>query len=141
MPMSLLFLILSWALIFCVCVFAMAKGGQAERYGAMIVVAGTVGVAAVHMTIPREFQGGLLLALDGFVGGGFLLLALRYASFWLGGALLLQAIQFSLHAYYFVTGARRDNTYALINNLDSAGVLLCILLGALIAWRRRVAGK
>lgn len=140
MPMSL-FLILSLALIFGVCLFAMAKGGAAERYAGMIVAASTIGVEIIHLTTPTEFQGVLLLAVDGFVGVGFLLLALRYASFWLGGALLMQAIQFSLHAYYFVTSARRGNTYALINNLDSAGVLLCILLGSVMAWRRRASGK
>ena len=140
MPMSL-FLILSLALIFAVCLFAMVKGGAAERYAGMIVAASTIGVEIIHLTTRGELQGLLLLAVDGFVGVGFLLLALRYASFWLGGALLLQAIQFSLHAYHFVTGARRGYTYALINNLDSAGVLLCILLGAAMAWRRRAAGK
>ncbi|MDR6627552.1 hypothetical protein [Caulobacter segnis] len=140
MPVSL-FLISSLALIFSVCVFAVTKGGPAERYAGIVVAVSTIGVEVIHLTVSREVQGSLLLAMDGFVGGAFLLLALRYASLWLGGALLLQAIQFSLHAYYFVTGIRRGNTYALINNLDSAGVLLCILVGSLIAWRRRAAGK
>jgi hypothetical protein len=134
-----LFLIVSLTLIFSVCVFAMVKGGPAERYAGLVVAAATIGVEVIHLTVPREFQGGLLLAMDGFVGGAFLLLALRHASLWLGGALILQAMQFTLHAYYFVTGIRRGNTYALINNLDSAGVLLCILVGSVIAWRRRAA--
>ena len=140
MPMSL-FLIVSLALIFGVCVFAMAKGGPAERYAGIVVAVSTLGVEVIHLTAAHELQGVLLLAMDGFIGAAFLLIALRHASPWLGGALLLQAIQFSLHAYYFVTGIRRGNTYALINNLDSAGVLLCILVGSLIAWRRRASGK
>lgn len=52
---------------------------------------------------------------------------------------LVQGIQFSLHAYYLVGGLARDNTYAMVNNLDSIGVLLCILVGTLLAWRRRRA--
>jgi hypothetical protein len=140
MPMSL-FLIVSLALIFSVCLFAIAKGGPAERSAGIVVAVSTIVVEVIHMTAPRELQGVLLLATDGFIGGAFLLLALRHASLWLGGALLLQAMQFSLHAYYFVTGVRRGNTYALINNLDSAGVLLCILVGSVIAWRRRASAK
>ena len=75
------------------------------------------------------------------MGGGFLYLALRYMSQWLGVAMLLQAIQFSLHAYYLVGELPRDRTYALINNLDSIGVLACILIGTLMTWRRRASGK
>jgi hypothetical protein len=55
----------------------------------------------------------------------------------LGIAMLLQAIQFSLHAYYLVGGLPRDRTFAMVNNLDSIGVLLCILAGTLLTWRRR----
>jgi len=127
MPMSP-FLMSLLAVIFSVCLFAVLKGGPAERRAGLIFAAGALGVELVHLTVPRELQGSLLLAADGFVAGGFLLLALRYPSAWLGAAMLLQGVQFSLHAYYFVTGAERGNTYAMINNLDSAGVLLCMLV-------------
>ena len=136
MPMSP-YLIFLLAVILSVCTFAVVKGGPAERRAGLIFAAGTIGVEIIHFTTPRELQGGLLLAMDGFVAGGFLLLALRYASVWLGGAMLLQAIQFSVHAYYFVSGAQRDNTYAAINNIDSAGVLLCMIVGSVLAWRKR----
>lgn len=140
MPMSP-FLMFLLAVIFSVCLFAIVKGGPAERRAGLIFAAGTFGVELIHSAVPRDLQGSLLLAMDGFVAGGFLLVALRYASAWLGAAMMLQGFQFSLHAYYFVTGAKRDNTYALLNNLDSAGVLLCMLIGSVIAWRRRAAGK
>jgi heme/copper-type cytochrome/quinol oxidase subunit 4 len=132
------FLIFLLAVIFSICAFAVVKGGPAERRAGLIFAAGSIGVELIHFTTPREVQGGLLLAMDGFVAGGFLLLALRYASVWLGGAMLLQGIQFSLHAYYFVTGVRRGDTYAMLNNIDSAGVLLCLVVGTIVAWRRRV---
>lgn len=131
------FVIFALTVIFAVCALAFAKGGPAERGGAIIVASTTVGVQLIHMLAPSDIRGALLLAIDGLIAGGFLMLALRYASLWLGGAMLLQAVQFSLHAYYLVTQQRRDDTYALINNLDSAGVLLCILIGTLLAWRRR----
>ena len=72
------------------------------------------------------------------MGLAFLTLALRHASPWLGGAMLFQAIQFSLHAYYLVGELPRDFTYAVINNIDTIGVLACILVGALLAWRKRM---
>lgn len=135
------FLMFFLAFIFSVCVFAWAKGGPAERYGALFIAVSAVAVELVHWFLPRDLQGLLLLAVDGFLAASFLLLALRYASAWLGGAMLLQAIQFSLHAYYFVTGVHRGDTYAIINNLDSTGVMLCIVIGTVIAWRKRRAEK
>lgn len=136
------FLMFLLAVIFSVCIFAVVKGGPAERRAGLIFAIGTIGVELIHFVLPRAMQGGLLLAMDGFVAGGFLLLALRYTSVWLGVAMLLQGVQFSLHAYYFVVGGQRGYTYALINNIDSAGVLLCMLVGSVIAWRKRLrAGK
>lgn len=130
-------MMLALAVIFGVCALAVVKGGPAERFGGMIVAGATVAVALVHWAAPGPLQTILLLAVDGLVASGFLILALRYASFWLGGAMLLQAVQFSLHAYYLISQEQRNDTYALINNLDSIGVLLCILVGTLIAWRKR----
>ena len=37
-----------------------------------------------------------------------LVIAVRYASFWLGGVMLLYAAQFSLHAFYLVTSRPID---------------------------------
>ena len=50
---------------------------------------------------------------------------------------LFQAAQFTLHAYYLVTEMPRDRLYSIINNVDTVGVLVCILTGTLVAWRRR----
>jgi len=135
------FLMFLLTVIFSVCLFAVVKGGPAERRASLIFAAGALAVELIHFAIPRDLQGGLLLATDGFVAGGFLLVAMRYASLWLGVAMLLQGVQFSLHAYYFVTGAERGNAYAMVNNLDSAGVLLCMLIGSIVAWRKRAAGE
>ncbi|WP_291880068.1 hypothetical protein [Caulobacter sp.] len=119
-----------------VLVLACWKGGQAERLGVAIFLAGAIYAMLVYQFVPRSLVPSLLLLGEGLIGAGFLLLALRHMSAWLGVAMLLQAIQFSLHAYYLVGGLRRDSTYAMINNLDSIGVLLCILVGTLLAWRR-----
>lgn len=131
--------ILVWLLILAVFAFAWVKGGQPERWGVAIVLAGGGFALLVHLVAPASIQALLLLAGEGAMGLAFLMLALRYASPWLGGAMLFQAIQFSLHAYYLVGELPRDRTYAVINNIDTVGVLACILTGALITWRKRTA--
>ena len=50
----------------------------------------------------------------------------------------LQAIQFSLHAYYIVGDLPHDDTYRIVNNLNSAGVLVCILFGVVASWRKQL---
>ena len=51
--------------------------------------------------------------------------------------MILQGAQFSLHAYYLVAERSFDRLYSIINNINTYGVILCILVGTLIAWRRR----
>ena len=129
--------ILAWVALVAICSFAWVKGGQPERFGVAIILAGSAFAFLIHVAAPRSVQPLLLLGGEGSMGLAFLLLALRYASPWLGGAMLFQAVQFSLHAYYLVGELPRDRTYALINNVDTFGVVACILVGALLAWRKR----
>lgn len=126
-----------WAVLIAVLGLACWKGGRTERYGAAIVFVGAAYALIVNFTAPKDLVPVLLLVGEGAMGAGFLYLALRHMSAWLGVAMLLQAIQFSLHAYYLVGDLPRDKTYATINNLDSMGVLLCILIGTVLAWRSR----
>ncbi len=130
--------VLAWVVLVAICGFAWIKGGQPERLGVAIVLGGSAFALIVHLAAPASIQPLLLLAGEGAMGLAFLMLALRYASPWLGGAMLFQAVQFSLHAYYLVGELKRDRTYALVNNIDTFGVLVCILFGAVMAWRKRV---
>lgn len=124
-----------------VCVFAWVKGGAAERAAATLILVSILANLAIHALTPKEAQSFLLLGLDGFLAASLLLLALRYASFWLGGAVMLQAVQFSLHAYYLVSEMRHDRNYAVVNNLVTYGLLLLILLGTVRAWLGKRTGK
>lgn len=128
--------ILGWAVLALILGLAWFRGGPAERIGALIVFVSAVVAMGIHQFAPEDLKHLLLLADEAFVAAGFLALALRYMSLWLGGAMILQAVQFSLHAYYLVSELPHDRRYAIINNIDSLGVLACILLGTLIAWRR-----
>ena len=125
-----------WFIILAVCAFAYVKGGRAERWGALIVLTGSIYAFLVHLLAPKGIQPALLLMGEGAIGAAFLMMAMRYPAAWLGGAVLLQAIQCSLHAYYFVGERKHDLTYAAINNIDTLGILICLTIGAVMAWRR-----
>lgn len=115
--------------------FAWFKGGPAERIGATVNLMGTLVVLVLIKVMRQEHIGLILLGLDGALGLVFLALAVRYTSLWLGGAMLLQAAQFSLHAYYLVLDRQVDLLFAVVNNVVSWGVLLAIFLGTFVTWR------
>lgn len=128
--------LIGWAVTLAVCIFAWWRGGPAERAGAFLVIGAAVAVWIAHNLAPASFGDTALLIIDALMAMGFLGLAIRYASLWLGGAMLFQAAQFSLHAYYLVTEMPRDRLYSIVNNIDTVGVLVCILTGTIVAWRR-----
>lgn len=138
MPMHLsLIALIGWLLILAACLTAWRLGGKPERQAALLVLT-TSFLASFPKLVPdHDLQRVAYLALDGAVAGGLLLLALRYARVWLGVAVLLQGVQFSLHAYYLVAGKRYDNAYAMVNNIVSLGVLCSLAAGAVLAWRAR----
>lgn len=129
--------ILGWTATFLVCGLAWLKGSAAERWGGAIVLVGSFVSLLIQLLLPSRPEAIALLLSEGLYSLAFLMLALRYASPWLGGAMLLQAMQFGLHAYYIVAERRHDLTYGLVNNLNSAGVLVCILIGIFATWRRQ----
>ena len=130
------FLIL-WLAVTATFVFAIWKGGVAERYAATLVVVGALFAFAIGRLLDDEWRTLALLGAEFLLAMGFLVLAVRFASLWLGGAMLLQAVQFSLHAWYMLGERKPDMFHVLVNNLDTAGILLCIIFGTMTAMRRR----
>ena len=125
-----------------VCGLALWRGGPPERVGAGLVLVVFLIGQLIDFIFPVGGKVSHLgqvahLGNDAFLAVGFLLVALRYGSLWLGGAMILQAVQFSLHAFYLVVDRTRDTLFAVVNNLNTSGIILCILAGALVAWRRR----
>lgn len=129
--------LLGWTITLAVALLAWGRGGLPERYGALLFVGAGLAVFVSHALMPAAAEGLFLLAIDALMAAGFLALAIRYSSLWIGAAMLLQAGQFSLHAWYLVNALERDRFYAVANNLITVGILVCILVGTLISWRRR----
>ena len=136
-----LVVLIGWLLIAGVCFSAWRWGEKAERMGALLILGVSISFALADRLPDRDLTRGAYLLLDGALALGLLILALKFARAWVGVALLLQAVQFSLHAYYLVAGRRYDNVYAMVNNLVSLGVLLSLAAGTALVWIRRGEGN
>lgn len=117
-----------------VAAFAVWKGGWPERVGAGL----NLFIALCFLLAQRNLEAGGLataaLVVDGLLALGFLALTVRFAKIWLGVAMLLQAAQFSLHAFYYVSERGHDYLFAAVNNVVSWSVLAAILFGVVGHW-------
>jgi len=130
--------VLMWGLMLGACISAIWKGGAPERNGAILILSVSLLGFFADSLIPSDLRLVGRLVSDGLVALGFLVISLRYASLWLGGALIAQAVQFSLQAFYFVTDRAHDAPYAVVNNLNTVAVLAFLVAGT-IAYRRHLA--
>ena len=130
---------LLWILVAVTVLLAWWRGGGAERMGAILMLIASLMVRLIHLILPTSLHAYALLIDEAALAAGFLLVALRYFSPWLGVAMILQAIQFSLHAYYLVGEKDHDYLYKLVNNVNTFAILLIILAATLLTWRKRAS--
>jgi type III secretory pathway component EscS len=116
------------------CLFAFTKGGRAERIGAAVIL----GNLLAYVVAETRFHDQLInLVVDGLTAIAFLAIVVRFASFWQGAVMLFYAMQFSLHAAYFVMERPRDLLHSIANNVIFFAILASLATGTLLAWRRR----
>lgn len=127
-----------WLPLIGVAIFAWWKGDWPERWGGLINLAAAGGAFAIRLTLKDTPQDVALLVVDAVLAFGFLALALVFASWWLGGAMLFQAAQFALHAYYLVQERHPDMLNYVFNNINTTGVEVCIVVGVIGSWVHRV---
>ncbi|WP_309643597.1 hypothetical protein [Phenylobacterium sp.] len=132
--------IIFWTLTGLTCGLAVWKGGDAERFGGALILTFAVIWEATGF-LSDDIRPTLQLVFDFLTALGLLAIAVRYASLWLGGVLMFQALQFCLHSFYVVTKKPHDNLHAVVNNGVFLAILTCLLVGTLVAWRRRSAAK
>jgi signal transduction histidine kinase len=132
--------IIDVGLIVLAAMFAVWKGDRAARIAGAISLFSAVALPILG-TITGNVEIGEVLELTGDLAWAVALLVLvvRYASLWLGVTMLLQAAQFSLHAYYLVMERPHDLIHAWVNNLNELGITICIVIGTVLAIRRRMA--
>lgn len=135
--MSSQVLLVFWAVFLSVVLFAWWRGGAPERIAAFALLGTAVLVEVIHGVAPKPAQAALLLLMDGVLALTFLLSAMRYVRPWLGVAVVLEGVQFSLHAYFFVADEPHNYFYVIVNNLITIGVLLCVAVGTWLNHRRK----
>jgi hypothetical protein len=119
------------------CVFAFLRGDEPERIGAGVIFANLLLTLGGQAFISESVFSIAQLTLDAVTALALLVLAVRYASLWLGAVMMLYALQFALHAFYSVTERPRDLLHAMVNNLDFFAISLCLVIGTAVSWRRR----
>ena len=130
-------------LLFATAAFAAFKGGQPERWGAALIVAGWIGTLVTWELTRPAIPVTPFLAFDGLLAVGLLVVAVRYSSLWLGAAMLCEAVQFTAHALRLSDNARVSrhgpDIYVIVINAASYLVLLVLIGGtcATIARRRK----
>jgi len=117
--------------------FAVWKGSAAERVAAVVVIVNIV-IGDTGRVIAPGGDSIIRLVNDGLTALLLLGVTIRYGALWMGGVMLFFAAQFSLHSFYLVTERPHDFLHALINNIDFSGIILCLIAGTVVAWRRRL---
>ena len=118
------------------CLFAWLKGGPAERAGASLIGAAWIGSLAVQALTTSSTHEIYLLIFDFLLAFGLLGIAIRFASLWLGVAMLLQGIVLALHAESMSGWSLNLRQYIIALNLCSAGMLLAIVGATAAYWFR-----
>lgn len=122
-----------------ICLLAFWKGGSAERIAGALILANVVWGLFMAKLLTEPVASLARLADDGILALAMLALLLRFGAPWLGVAMLLYAAQFSLHSYYLVVGRpANDQLHAIANNAIFMSIILCLLVGTVLAWRRRI---
>jgi len=134
-PLAILVILLAVA----VAPFALWKGDRAARIAGVVSALNALLLPASRIFLQKHVGEVVQLTVDFVWAVGLLMLVVRFAYRWLGVTMLLQAVQFSLHAYYLVMDMPTDRLHAWINNLDTTGISLSIAAGTILAWRRRIA--
>src|ERR1700743_1594886 len=81
--------------------FALWKGGPAERAAALVVLI-NIAIGDASRMVSAGATSNIRLVNDGLTALLLLAITVRYGALWMGGVMLFFAAQFSLHAYYIV---------------------------------------
>jgi hypothetical protein len=133
-------LLIYWALsltVLVIGILALLKGAPPERLGAGLILGVVVLGRIIEIFLPSDVLPLLRLIEDGVTALGLLVIALVYASFWLGAAMLLYGALFALHAFYFVVGRPPDLMYTIVIDVCFLGVNISLGIATASSWRRK----
>jgi hypothetical protein len=123
------------------CLFAMAKGGRAERWGAALICTSWFSSYAVSFFLSGVFSPQIreltFLAVDAALAIGLLALAFRFAKVWLGVAMLMLSGELGLNSAAMGDWGFRFRDYIALNNILSFGLLFLLIGATVTAWVQR----
>jgi len=121
--------------------FAWWKGGPAEKFGSSIYAASVLATTFIEMVTGQATPVGEELFLDTAVAIGFLALAIRYNSLWVGAAMMAKGVQLAIHATRLTDGedsfSSGVNLYALGLNLIALLIVGILVSGTIVTMGRR----
>jgi hypothetical protein len=117
--------------------FALWKGGTAERGVAIVIIINML-ISEIGGALAPANEDLILFVDDGLTALAVLAITIRYSALWMGAIMLLYATQFSMHSFYFVTERPRDAIYAIVNDVDFNAIVWCLVIGTVVAWRKRL---
>lgn len=124
-------------------IFAIAKGDVPARWGGLLRLSILMLEFLIQATLHSHLQNNnIWMAVDdladtAFVSFGFLYLALRYASPWLAGAMVIQGTAFYADRVFLDVNPGEHLSYALEENLIAIGVAVCLFVATVSAIRQR----
>ena len=127
------------------CAFAWWKGGKPERLGTLVLAVVCVGTDLLRGMGGQLMPTVLLFGSDGVLAFGFLYIAVRYSSMWVGVSLLFEAFCFGLHAIQLgdVDAPRWHGMiiYLLLNNILNYLVQATLVGGTLATMGKRARDR
>jgi hypothetical protein len=121
-------------------VFAFWRGGAAERWGAGVAAANQIVAILIMFAASggaRQYLGLLVqLSLDGAAAVALLFVLLRYGRPWLGVAMLLYAVQFTLQSAYLVLEIKKNVLYVVVNDANFIAIHVALAVGTAQHWLR-----
>jgi hypothetical protein len=136
--------------IFSSSAIALWKGGPAERlsvamYFAVWGLETVASPAADHYPLIFAY---FKLTADLLIAAGFLVLALRYSSLWLAGAMIAQGLCAATHAFHLEDDQAQNqlvwngmSVWLMSNNIFTLMVFWMLLGGTIATWRNRVRNR
>jgi len=121
-------------------IWAILKGGEAERISALILLVSVSVSWPTYYFYSLPYTAVTLLAIDGLTALGFLFVALTYQHLWIALIMFCIAAYFSLHAYYLAAARPLDQDFANFTNLATLLILLALAQGVWSS-RRRSSGR
>jgi hypothetical protein len=127
-----------------ICALSWFRGSTPERWGSTATLGEWLFFLVIQAVVGGPTLGAVsvpLLVAEFALSFGFLILAFRYASLWLGVAMVAQGCALGAHALFIARGGHHAREYAVWSNAACAVLLLSLLAGTLSSWRKRVVAR